>query len=274
MRALHVEGPLSRSELGTRTGLTRSAIRVLIGELTAAGLVEERSGPLLGQPGRPSTLVRLRADRAVVLALEIAVDYLAAAVVGLGWRGAALVAHRPIARADIGRRDDSGTGATGREPRRAGEPPARTSSSSASRSLSAASSGAATASWSWRPTWAGRTCRSASFSADALGTSHRVLVANEADLGALAEHRRGAGAAVDDLLYHLRRGGSRWRRHHRWPTDDRRLRLRRRDRPHAAQSQRQSVRLWLGGLLGDRGWRDGPAGACRPARRRRSRSRR
>ena len=35
-------------------------------------------------PGRPSTLVRLRSDRAVVIALEIAVDYLAAAVVGLG----------------------------------------------------------------------------------------------------------------------------------------------------------------------------------------------
>ena len=44
VRALHVDGPLSRSELGTRTGLTRSAIRVLIGELTATGLVEERAG--------------------------------------------------------------------------------------------------------------------------------------------------------------------------------------------------------------------------------------
>jgi len=34
-----------------------------------------------------------------------------------------------------------------------------------------------------------------------LGTAHDVLVANEADLGALAEHRRGVGAAVDDLLF-------------------------------------------------------------------------
>src|SRR3954452_10483293 len=36
---------------------------------------------------------------------------------------------------------------------------------------------------------------------DALGTTHDVLVANEADLGALAELRRGAGAAFDDLLF-------------------------------------------------------------------------
>ena len=35
VRALHIEGPLSRSDLGARTGLTRSAIRVLIGEPTA-----------------------------------------------------------------------------------------------------------------------------------------------------------------------------------------------------------------------------------------------
>jgi predicted NBD/HSP70 family sugar kinase len=36
---------------------------------------------------------------------------------------------------------------------------------------------------------------------DALETQPEVLVANEADLGALAEHRRGAGVHVDDLLF-------------------------------------------------------------------------
>ena len=41
VRELHYGGPLSRSELGARTGLTRSAIRILTGELASAGLVRE-----------------------------------------------------------------------------------------------------------------------------------------------------------------------------------------------------------------------------------------
>ena len=46
VRELHARGPLSRSELVARTGLTRSAIRGLIGELVLADLVtEERAAP-------------------------------------------------------------------------------------------------------------------------------------------------------------------------------------------------------------------------------------
>src|SRR5215218_5846152 len=84
VRALHTEGALSRSELGRRTGLTRSGIRRLVGDLAATGLVAEQRGEPSGMPGRPSPLVRLASDRAVVLALEIAVDSLAMAVVGMG----------------------------------------------------------------------------------------------------------------------------------------------------------------------------------------------
>ncbi len=84
VRELHARGPLSRSELVARTGLSRSAIRGLIGELVVAGLASEERGAPLGTPGRPSPLVRLNPGSAVVLALEVAVDSLAAAVVGLG----------------------------------------------------------------------------------------------------------------------------------------------------------------------------------------------
>ncbi|HEY7969101.1 MAG TPA: ROK family protein [Candidatus Limnocylindrales bacterium] len=84
VRELHLRGPLSRSELVARTGLTRSAIRGLIGELTAAGLADEVPAIPLGTPGRPSPLVRPEPEGALVLALEIAVDSLAAAIVGLG----------------------------------------------------------------------------------------------------------------------------------------------------------------------------------------------
>jgi predicted NBD/HSP70 family sugar kinase len=84
VRELHASGPVSRSELVARTGLTRSAIRALIGEFVAAGMVAEERATPLGTPGRPSPLVRLKPGGAVVLALEIAVDSLAVAVVGLG----------------------------------------------------------------------------------------------------------------------------------------------------------------------------------------------
>ena len=84
IRELHESGPLSRSDLVARTGLTRSAIRGLIGELVAGRLAFEGPAALDGTPGRPSPLVRPDPHGAVVLALEIAVDSLAAATVGLG----------------------------------------------------------------------------------------------------------------------------------------------------------------------------------------------
>jgi hypothetical protein len=84
IRELHASGPVSRSDLVARTGLTRSAIRGLIGELVAGDLAYEGPATLDGTPGRPSPLVRADPNGAVVVALEIAVDSLAVATVGLG----------------------------------------------------------------------------------------------------------------------------------------------------------------------------------------------
>jgi predicted NBD/HSP70 family sugar kinase len=83
-RELHTRGPLSRSELVAATGLTRSAIRGLIGEFVVAGLASEERAESLGTPGRPSPVVRLNPTGATVLALEIAVDSIAVGIVGLG----------------------------------------------------------------------------------------------------------------------------------------------------------------------------------------------
>lgn len=84
VRELHGTGTLSRSDLVARTGLTRSAIRALTGELIAGDLATEGPATLDGTPGRPSPMVRLDPHGAVVIALEIAVDSLAVAAVGLG----------------------------------------------------------------------------------------------------------------------------------------------------------------------------------------------
>ena len=52
-----------------------------------------------------------------------------------------------------------------------------------------------------RPTWDGATRRSAARLADALRADAPLAVANEADLGGLAEVRRGAATEADDVLY-------------------------------------------------------------------------
>lgn len=81
---LHVAGALSRSQLAEHTGLNRSTIRDLIGELTEGGLVAEDTGTTGSGPGRPSLVARPRPSGAVVLAAELEVDSMTVATVGLG----------------------------------------------------------------------------------------------------------------------------------------------------------------------------------------------
>ncbi len=84
LERLHLSGGESRSDLVAATGLNRSTIGDLVGQLTDLGLVEETSDPSASGPGRPSPLVRTRPQGATVLAVELAVDSVAVATVGLG----------------------------------------------------------------------------------------------------------------------------------------------------------------------------------------------
>jgi predicted NBD/HSP70 family sugar kinase len=84
LERLHLWGPESRSGLVAATGLNRSTIGDLVGQLTDLGLVEEMPDPAASGPGRPSPLVQTRPQGATVLAVELAVDSVAVATVGLG----------------------------------------------------------------------------------------------------------------------------------------------------------------------------------------------
>ncbi|MGC8634256.1 MAG: ROK family protein [Candidatus Limnocylindrales bacterium] len=84
LREVHLGGPLSRSDLASRLGVNRSTVGSLVSELAERGLVAERAPVARMAPGRPSPVVEPRPDGPVVLAAEIATDSLAAAVVGLG----------------------------------------------------------------------------------------------------------------------------------------------------------------------------------------------
>ena len=197
-RELHALGPLSRSELGSRTGLTRSAIRALIGEFVNSGLVSETETMARGTPGRPSALVVPRADSVVALGLEIAVDSIAAAVVGFGGRvmkrrrvdrrrGPVSIDETAAALYDVAR---SIKGLPDQRPGLVGVGVAvvgvvRRSDGQVSMAPNLG----------WRDVALGDSLRRA------LGTRLPVSVANEADLGALAELRRGAARGMQHLVF-------------------------------------------------------------------------
>jgi len=195
---LHAGGPMSRSGLVARTGLTRSAIRGLIGELVDGGLVAEGRATSLGTPGRPSPVVYPQPDGAVVLALDIEVDSLAAALIGLGGevlehvrvdrqRGhsslVAIVDDLAKLAAIVGARRPAGTATIGIGVAIAG----------IVRRADGFVSMAPNLGWTDQPL-GDRLAR-------ILGEDLPISIANEADLGALAESRRGAAAGADHVLF-------------------------------------------------------------------------
>ena len=84
LRQVHVQGQLSRAQLTALMGLNRSTIKALVGDLCDAGLVAETIPETGLRAGRPSHLVGPRADTAYVLAANLGVDTVTVAAVGLG----------------------------------------------------------------------------------------------------------------------------------------------------------------------------------------------
>src|SRR5580692_2488102 len=198
LRLLHQSGALSRSEIGGSLGMTRSTIGELIADLRARGLVEEGDPARLGAPGRPSLVARPNPEGAAVITAEIAVNSLSAAVVGLGGRilHRSRVTHQPRRLAADQTIEDVGK-------------LIKTALASIPPGCWVAGLGIAVAgvvsradglvhfapNLGWRDVPLGRLV------ADRLGSGLPVVIANEADLGALAEHTWGAGVGVSHLIY-------------------------------------------------------------------------
>ncbi|NJP93893.1 ROK family protein [Nonomuraea sp. FMUSA5-5] len=196
LRCVHKEGAVSRAVLSRRMGLNRSTIMDLTGELIAAGLVREGVPTGQGRAGRPSIVVMPEQEKVYGLAFDVAVDRLLAARVGLGGR----VLDRRAAvrtRAGVDLEDVVGVlAAFGRE-------------------LVAGADGLCVgvgASYCGLIKRADGTVRygphlgweDQAFGpelAAGLGLGLPVEVGNEAHLGAVAEHVRGAGRDVDNLIY-------------------------------------------------------------------------
>lgn len=194
---LHQRGPLSRSQLARRTRLNRSTIADLIGELGRRGLVEEGPGTTRSGPGRPSPVARVRPEGAVVICLEVAVDSVAAATIGLGGHAYGQVRkRRPRSQVSPEKTVETLVEMVG---------PLLDELPAGSRLVGA---GVAVAGVVRRsdgfvhlaPNLGWRNAPLGSMLADALPVD-LVLLANEADLGALAEYRRGAAVGSLDLVF-------------------------------------------------------------------------
>jgi predicted NBD/HSP70 family sugar kinase len=76
MEHISQEGPRSRATIATETGLNKTTVSSLVGELIDRGLLVETETENPGSVGRPAQKVQLSRD-VVALGLELAVDYLA-----------------------------------------------------------------------------------------------------------------------------------------------------------------------------------------------------
>ncbi|MGI9822709.1 ROK family transcriptional regulator [Agromyces sp. Marseille-Q5079] len=81
----HLEGPLSRARLTAETGLNRSTVASLAAELTELGLVEERAPDPTNRVGRPSPVVAAHPS-VLAVAVNPEVDAVTVAAVGLNAR--------------------------------------------------------------------------------------------------------------------------------------------------------------------------------------------
>ncbi|AYY14238.1 ROK family protein [Actinobacteria bacterium YIM 96077] len=203
LRQLHLQGALSRSELAARTELNRSTIKALVEQLDSLDLVVEGDLDLRGTRGRPSTMVGIRSDQVVTLAVEIAVDSIAVAVVGLG--GHVL----DIRRVDRGTDGAAGTDvddmlgtihALATELCQPDRPVVGAGVAVVGIVRRADGFVHVAPNLGWTAVPLGELVASRVVQ-EVLGYDVPVSVANEADLGVLAEHTRGAAQGAADVVY-------------------------------------------------------------------------
>ncbi len=199
LRHVHSAGQISRAELTSVMGLNRSTIAGLVGELESLG-ISERATPLEGSrqgAGRPSAEVRIAQDGPYVIAVDLGVDRAVVARVGLG--GHVLQrAHAPV-------RSDGEAWQVGASVAAL----IRTVVEDAPTAAPLVGIGISVPGLVRRSDGLIRLApnlewHDVSFGGivlAALGLDVPVSLANDADLGALAEHTRGAGMGVDDLIY-------------------------------------------------------------------------
>ncbi|MEU4544403.1 ROK family transcriptional regulator [Nonomuraea dietziae] len=198
LRHVHLGGPTSRAELTSRMGLNRSTIMALTSDLTAAGLVREELPRETGRAGRPSLVVRPESSRVYVFAFDVGPDRLAVARVGLG--GVILDRRESVRRRGAFDLEEvvGALAAFARQMHR------KTRADTVCVGAAAAVSGGVSRSDGvvrYGPNLLQAEAPFGEALARKLALGLPVSVGNDANLGALAEHTRGVGVSVRDLIY-------------------------------------------------------------------------
>jgi predicted NBD/HSP70 family sugar kinase len=199
LEQVHRDGELTRAELTQRLGLNRSTIGALVAELTELGLIDERVPTGNERAGRPSHVVAPRADGPFAIAVEVDVDSVVTAAVTLG--------------GDVLARYDHNLPAHGTTPYDiAARIAADVEELFASLPLGARSVGIGVSTpGTVAPTTGGRVEHAPNLEwrdepfgailAERLPPGIAVAFGNDANLGALAEHLRGAARGFHDAVY-------------------------------------------------------------------------
>ncbi|NYD67068.1 ROK family protein [Agromyces atrinae] len=190
---VHASGGLSRSTLTRETGLNRSTIGALVGDLAEHGLVEVLTPDSAGTVGRPSPIVS-PAPGVVALAVNPEIDAVTIGIVRLGGELVTRVRYptdappTPVEAVRISAAVIDGM---------RGELQANLVAGIgvAVPGLVRASDGLVR----WAPHLGWRDVPFAEMLAEATG--YRVVAANDATLGAMAERAFGAARGIDDFIY-------------------------------------------------------------------------
>ena len=199
LRHVHGAGQMSRAELTALMGLNRSTIAGLVGELESLG-ISERATPLEGArqgAGRPSAGVRIAEDGPYVIAVDLGVDRAVVARIGLGGR-VLQRSEAPVQSHGEAWQVGASVAALIRTVVEDAPAPAPLVGIGISvPGLVRRSDGLIrlAPNLEWHDVSFGGIVLAA------LGLDVPVSLANDADLGALAEHTRGAGVGVDELIY-------------------------------------------------------------------------
>lgn len=199
LRHVHSAGQISRAELTSLMGLNRSTIAGLVAELESLG-VSERGSPVGGArqgAGRPSAEVRIAAEGPYVIAVDLGVDRAVVARVGLGGQ---VLQRAQAPMVNGGEAWQVGASVAGLIRRVVEDAPPAAPLVGVGISvpgLVRRSDGLIrlAPNLEWHDVSFGGIVLAA------LGLDVPVSLANDADLGALAEHRRGVGVGIDDLIY-------------------------------------------------------------------------
>ena len=180
------------------TGLSRNSVGDLVAELTQEELVLEKTSTSTGARGRPSPTVHPQSQTSVVLAVEILVDSLAVAAIGLG--GDVLEICQVSRARSRNAPELVATDVVDIVGKIAGKIPPRTKIYGLGIAIPGLiDSGSNTILLGPNLGW--RNVTFGTLLEQNMPEALAISIGNDADLGALAENRRGIATDIDDMLY-------------------------------------------------------------------------